>query len=100
MAARLKLSASVVLGYRDHGDRRRYHVKHASRIGAEPDATCPEEIPGTRLGRDAYLTRLMIWNIGMYSAMTAAPTHAPMKAIRMGSISEVSASTEASTSWS
>ena len=42
----------------------------------------------------------MMLNIGMYRATTAAPTQPPMTAIRIGSISEVSASTAASTSWS
>jgi hypothetical protein len=47
-----------------------------------------------------YLISLMMLNIGMYRATTAAPTNPPMIAIRIGSISDVSASTVASTSWS
>jgi hypothetical protein len=48
----------------------------------------------------SYWISLMMLNIGMYRATTAAPTHPPMTAIRIGSISDVSASTDASTSWS
>ncbi len=43
---------------------------------------------------------LMMLNIGMYSAITAAPTQPPMTAIRSGSIRDVNASTDASTSAS
>ncbi len=49
-------------------------------------------------GSPGYLMSLMMLNIGMYSAMTAAPTAPPMIAIRTGSMREVSASTEAETS--
>ena len=45
-----------------------------------------------------YLMRLMMLNIGMYRAMTAAPTAPPMMAINSGSIKDVSASTAAETS--
>lgn len=48
--------------------------------------------------RRRYLIRLMMLNIGMYRAMTAAPTAPPMIAIMSGSISDVSASTAAWTS--
>ena len=47
-----------------------------------------------------YLTRLMIWNIGMYSATTMPPTAPPMTTISSGSSSDVRASTVASISWS
>ena len=45
-----------------------------------------------------YSIWLMMSNIGMYSAMTAAPTAPPMIAMRRGSMSAVSASTVAVTS--
>ena len=48
----------------------------------------------------SYWTRLMRLNIGMYSATTMPPTANPITTIRRGSISDVSASTVASTSWS
>jgi hypothetical protein len=48
----------------------------------------------------AYWICLMMSNIGMYSAMTAAPTQPPITAISSGSISDVRASTMASTSLS
>ncbi len=51
--------------------------------------------PGRR-----YWTRLMIWNIGMYSATTMPPTAPPMTTMSSGSSSEVSASTRASISAS
>jgi hypothetical protein len=47
---------------------------------------------------ELYWISLMMLNIGMYRATTAAPTHPPMTAIRIGSINEVRASTDASTS--
>jgi hypothetical protein len=50
------------------------------------------------LGSQGYWINLMMLNIGMYRAMTAAPTAPPMMAIMRGSIREVSASTEADTS--
>jgi hypothetical protein len=45
-----------------------------------------------------YFSRLITLNIGMYSAITAAPTAAPITAISRGSIREVMASTVAVTS--
>jgi hypothetical protein len=45
-----------------------------------------------------YFSRLMTLNIGMYRAMTAAPTAPPITAIRIGSMSDVRASTVAVTS--
>jgi hypothetical protein len=47
---------------------------------------------------ELYWISLMMLNIGRYRATTAAPTHPPMTAIRIGSISEVRESTAASTS--
>ena len=46
----------------------------------------------------SYLIRSKILNIGMYNAMTMAPTMPPSTAIMMGSISEVSCSVVDSTS--
>ena len=48
----------------------------------------------------AHLTRLMIWNIGMYRAITMPPTEKPMKTMRNGSISAVRELTVDSTSRS
>jgi hypothetical protein len=45
-----------------------------------------------------YWMRLITLNIGMYRAMTAAPTAPPITAIRSGSMSDVRASTVAVTS--
>lgn len=45
-----------------------------------------------------YFSRLITLNIGMYRAMTAAPTAPPITAIRSGSMSDVMASTVAVTS--
>jgi hypothetical protein len=45
-----------------------------------------------------YFSRLITLNIGMYRAMTAAPTAPPITAIRSGSMSDVRASTVAVTS--
>ena len=51
-------------------------------------------------GSAAYLMSLMMLNIGKYSEMIMPPTHTPITTINKGSMSDVSASTVASTSWS
>ncbi len=58
----------------------------------------PEQ-PGWELHLD-HLMSLMMLNIGRYSEITMPPTAAPMTTIKRGSMSDVNASTVASTSWS
>jgi hypothetical protein len=48
----------------------------------------------------AHLMSLMMLNIGRYSEMIMPPTHTPITTINKGSMSDVIASTVASTSWS
>jgi hypothetical protein len=60
----------------------------------------PKSVARASKSACGYLISLMTWNIGMYRAMTDAPTKAPMIAISIGSINEVRESTAASTSWS
>ena len=90
----------------------------ASRLTSDVNdfATVPTEMPGedgpkgvpggyvaasaVGLGPRFYLMRLMMLNMGMYSDTTMPPTATPITAIKTGSMSDVSASTVASTSWS
>ncbi|CAN5700954.1 hypothetical protein BH20ACT23_BH20ACT23_06700 [soil metagenome] len=85
------------------GSRRRHFRKpndissNRSLKGKEAQRLTARASPGTSIG---YLINSKILNIGMYRAMTIAPTMPPRKAIMIGSISDTRDSVIDSTSWS
>ena len=87
-------------------------VRHRFRVIVKRAYEARRETSGSRGGlwktnrmltvllRLSYLTKLIILNMGRYSAMTMTPTVPPMTTINRGSIRLVIDSTAASTSWS
>ena len=73
---------------------------HGRRRPGPGDAPDPGRGRACSVAESVYLIRSKILKIGMYRAMIIAPTMPPRNAIISGSISAVSDSVVASTSWS
>jgi hypothetical protein len=87
---RISLSESRERGPSPHGN--------TPRIGGRKHCSTPVE--GALRTNSPQCTNEVIWKIGRYSAMIMPPTTTPRKAMRSGSISDVSASVVDSTSES